>query len=73
MNITTAGHRFELDTTDRFLRCPGVGEVFISSWMTVDEWREKRTATKFFDTWRDEGTRKVRVGRWEMIWSSVGA
>ena len=70
MLIKTAGQRFELDTADRFLRCPFVGEVLIDSWRTAEECREKRTATRFFDTWSDEGTRKVRVGRWEMIWSS---
>jgi hypothetical protein len=82
MNITSAGQRFELDTADRFLRCPIFGEALLYPWISREEWRAESPrprmfATKrvrglrYFDTWSEgEGTREVRVGRWHICWTS---
>jgi hypothetical protein len=45
-------------------------EAHMYPWRTAEERRATRSSTRFFDAWSDEGTRKVRAGRWQITWTS---
>src|SRR5262249_53122483 len=71
MMIKTRGARFEMDTHDRFLSLPLFGAVHLWCHESRQEWKESTAkGIPLFDAWTDEGTRHVRVGRWELVWDS---